>query len=49
MDALTPFIAILVVALVGALASLTGADTRDGFNGTEHTLPAGSQGPKVAL
>jgi hypothetical protein len=49
MDALTPFIALLVITLVGALASVIGADTRDGFDGTDRTLPVGSQGPKVAL
>ena len=49
MDALTPFIAIVVVAIVGAIASLAGADTRDGFNGHDRTLAAGAPGPKVAL
>ena len=49
MDALTPFLAIVLVACLGAMASLIGADTRDGFDGRERTLPPGSQGPKVAL
>ena len=49
MDALTLIIGIAFVALVGALASLAGADTRDGFDASVGNRAAGSTGSPFAL
>ena len=49
MDALTLLIGIAFVALVGALASVAGADTRDGFDGASAQTIPGSNGPTFAL